>query len=83
MSVSLDNQKFSLPSTQVISRWIVEGVLTLTEKEAEVFLKYYVLPQLAENKLTPEDVKVLTNSYSSIGYNFNLLSRIANVVSCI
>jgi hypothetical protein len=83
MLVSLDNQKSSLPPTQVISRWIVEGVLTLTEKEAEVFLEYYVLPQLAENKLTPEDVKVLTNSYSSIGYNFNLLSRVANVVSCI
>lgn len=83
MSVSLDNQKSSLPSTQVISRWIVEGVLTLTEAEAEVFLKYYILPQLAKNKLTLEDVKVLTNSYSSIGYNFNLLSRTAIVVNSI
>lgn len=81
MSFQPSKMLSQVPSVQIINRWISEEVICLKEKEAEMLLKYIVLPKLTDKTVTIEEVKNLLNTFRELGFNFNLLTNCEKTIS--
>lgn len=64
----------NLPSMQTLTRWLYEEVVVLNEKEAEVFLKYIILPKLIKGEISNTEIKELVNKLKDLDFNFTLLN---------
>jgi len=67
----------TIPEREMV-RNILEGLVTLSNLEAEVYLKYILVPKLKRNLVTQPDLTLIIKTLVELGYKFPLLEQITN-----